>query len=420
MANIYKINKDKFKSIYFSYNLTMTVNEKENSENAVLAAVLAKSCEKYKTQKEIEKHLNGLYGSNFDINVEKFGDLYNIEFRMECINKEFLPQKEDIVKEVLDFLYNMIYIPDIKDLKFDEDTVKREKEFILDKIKARKDDKLVYAVGKTEELMCKDEGFGWYVYGNENIVNKITSGDLYKRYLSVINNSCITVIVSGNLTGYDSIEETIKEVFKEKLETNINYSLLNPNMSERLTKQEITEISEIQDTTQSVITFGLKVENPTPEDFFVLNIYNAVLGATPSSKLFQNFREKESLAYTVRSRYYRYKSIFVIYAGIKKSNYEKAKEVIIRELNDICIGNITDEEFFASKESIISDLKEWNDSKIALSKMLLSNLIAYNGELVYLEDIIENIKKVKKEDVVLAANRINVEKIFFLGGEADE
>ena len=153
------------------------------------------------------------------------------------------------------------------------------------------------------------------------------------------------------------------------------------------------------------------------EDFYVLNVYNAILGGTPSSKLFQNFRERESLAYTVRSRYYRYKDMIIIYAGIEKENYEKAKEVLEKQITDIKLGDISDEEFNASKQSIISDLKEWNDSKIALSKMYISNMFATKTNTVTLYEMIERVNKVKKEYVINIAKKVEIEKIFFLGGE---
>ena len=86
---IFKINSSKFKSIYISYNFTLEVkNKRLFSNNSVLASLLAKSSNKYNNQKEIEKYLNLLYGANYDVNIEKLGDLYNLEFRMEFINKK--------------------------------------------------------------------------------------------------------------------------------------------------------------------------------------------------------------------------------------------------------------------------------------------------------------------------------------------
>jgi len=414
MNNIYKINSEKFKSIYFSINFTMPVNKRQISENALLSAVLGKSNKKFKTQKEIQMYLFSLYGANFDIGIEKFGDLYNIEFRGECINKKYLPNNTDVVNEVLEFLYDAIYNPNVLNGAFDEEVVEREKDFILNKIREVKDDKLRYGIRKMEELMCKDEPFSTYVYGDEDDIYKITSSDLYKRYNEVISNSCITFIISGNLLGYEDIEEKVNNIFNNKLVSKLNYKELIYN--QKLNHiQEVVE--ESQQTTQSVLSYGLRINNPNSNDFYKLSVYNALLGGTPSSKLFQNFREKESLAYTVRSRYYRFKDIIIIYAGIQKENYEKAKLVLENEINKIKDGEISDEEFEASKKSIISDLKEWNDSKIALSKMFISNLFSLKNDSLTLEQMVDKFEKVTKQDIIDIASKITIEKIYFLGGE---
>lgn len=414
MNNIYKINSEKFKSIYFSINFTMPVNKRQISENALLSAVLGKSNKKFKTQKEIQMYLYSLYGANFDIGIEKFGDLYNIEFRGECINKKYLPNNTDVVNEVLEFLYDAIYNPNVLNGAFDEEVVEREKDFILNKIREVKDDKLRYGIRKMEELMCKDEPFSTYVYGDEDDIYKITSSDLYKRYNEVISNSCITFIISGNLLGYEDIEEKVNNIFNNKLVSKLNYKdlIYNQKLNHN---QEVVE--ESQQTTQSVLSYGLRINNSNSNDFYKLSVYNALLGGTPSSKLFQNFREKESLAYTVRSRYYRFKDIIIIYAGIQKENYEKAKLVIENEINKIKDGEISDEEFEASKKSIISDLKEWNDSKIALSKMFISNLFSLKNDSLTLEQMVEKFEKVTKQDIIDIASKITIEKIYFLGGE---
>lgn len=414
MNNIYKINSEKFKSIYFSINFTMPVNKRQISENALLSAVLGKSNKKFKTQKEIQMYLYSLYGANFDIGIEKFGDLYNIEFRGECINKKYLPNNTDVVNEVLEFLYDAIYNPNVLNGAFDEEVVEREKDFILNKIREVKDDKLRYGIRKMEELMCKDEPFSTYVYGDEEDIYKITSSDLYKRYNEIISNSCITFIISGNLLGYEDIEEKVNNIFNNKLVSKLNYKELIYN--QKLNHiQEVVE--ESQQTTQSVLSYGLRINNPNSNDFYKLSVYNALLGGTPSSKLFQNFREKESLAYTVRSRYYRFKDIIIIYAGIQKENYEKAKLVLENEINKIKDGEISDEEFEASKKSIISDLKEWNDSKIALSKMFISNLFSLKNDSLTLEQMVDKFEKVTKQDIIDIASKITIEKIYFLGGE---
>mgnify|MGYP001851620440 FL=1 len=414
--NIYKVNNNKFKSIYISYNFTQEVNDtKIFSSYAVLASLMAKSSKSYPTQKDIEKYLNSLYGANFDVNIEKLGDLYNLEFRIEFVNKKFIPSKEELLEKILLFLKEMIYNP----AQWTQDVFKREKDFILQRINERKDEKLKYGIQRAEELLCKDEPFGTYLYGEEDVVKNLSLKDIKDAYSTLINDS-ITVIVSGNLDGYDSIDSEIEKIFKQ-YDKNFNTNI--ENLKYNIKRQEnykYEEVKEIQDTTQSVLSLGLRIKECTPKDFYVLNVYNAILGTTPSSKLFQNVREKESLAYTVRSRYYRFKDIIVIYAGINKENYKKALDVIKIQLEDMKNGNITDIEFKSARDSLLADLIEWKDSKVAMAKMKISNLIAFKDADISIDQMREEIKNVKIEDVINISKKIEVEKVFLLGGEIDE
>ena len=220
---------------------------------------------------------------------------------------------------------------------------------------------------------------------------------------------------------YKKVAQAIKTLKKHDIYVSLSFTATKLNYKELIYNQKLNHIQEVveesQQTTQSVLSYGLRINNPNSNDFYKLSVYNALLGGTPSSKLFQNFREKESLAYTVRSRYYRFKDIIIIYAGIQKENYEKAKLVLENEINKIKDGEISDEEFEASKKSIISDLKEWNDSKIALSKMFISNLFSLKNDSLTLEQMVDKFEKVTKQDIIDIASKITIEKIYFLGGE---
>lgn len=418
MANIYKVNDSKFKSIYISFNFTFETKKEEISKNVITSLILSKGCNKYKTSKEIEEYLSSLYGTNFDLNTEKIGDLYNIEFRIECVNKNFLPNKEDVIKPAIDFLYEVLYNPKIENNTFDNSIFEREKSFVIDKINKRKDEKLRYAVLRTEEILCENEPFGTYVYGDVKYADMVKLEDIYNAYTNIINNSAITIIISGNLDGYEDIDQQLNSVFKDKLnEISINTDLINKSYTHRTYLDKMKEVKEKMQTNQSVITLGMMVDNLQDNDFYALNVYNSILGGTPSSKLFQNVREKESLAYTTRSRYYRFKGIFIIYAGIEETNYQKAKEVILKQIEAMKSGDISETELNSSKEALVNDLLEWNDSKISLAKLAYTNAI--NNQNLTVEKLIENMKAVKLEDIVNVSQKIKPELIYLLGGEDD-
>ncbi|MDF2866043.1 MAG: insulinase family protein [Clostridia bacterium] len=420
MEKIYKVNDSKFKSIYLSYNFTFETNKEDIPKNVITSLILSKGSKKYKTSKEIEKYLSSLYGTNFDINMEKIGDLYNIEFRLECVNKKFLPNNEDVFKNAINFLSEIIYNPKIENNEFDKIIFEREKSFIIDKINKKKDEKLRYAVLKTEEILCEKEPFGIYIYGDIKDAENVKISDIYDAYQNIINNSNISIIVSGNLSGYEDIDQYLKEIFINRFnnDNEIDKTLINKSVKRKFCVEDVKEIKEKIQTNQAVITIGLRVEDLEQNDFYALNVYNSILGGTPSSKLFQNVREKESLAYTTKSRYYRFKGIFIIYAGIEESNYERAKKVILDQISDMENGNISELELNSSKQSLVNDLLEWNDSKISLAKLAYTNAI--NNEKITIDELITNMKAVEIEDVVRVAKKVKLQLIYMLGGEDNE
>ena len=68
------------------------------------------------------------------------------------------------------------------------------------------------------------------------------------------------------------------------------------------------------------------------------------------SKLFQNVREKEGLAYYVFSRLEKFKGLMVISSGIEIENKDKTIEIINKQLEDIAKGNITEYEYEAAQK----------------------------------------------------------------------
>ena len=410
--NIEKIIDEKFKSIYISYNFTIPMKNKEMfSYNALLGAIMQKGAKKYPNLKSIENKLSMLYGATYDINVDKYGDLYNFQFRMNFINRKFLPDNEELLDEVLDFLYEMIYNP--KD--WTDDEIEREKEFILEKINERKDEKLAYASQKMEEILCKDEPYGTYIFGDEKIVKFATKEDLKNAYENIIG-STVNVYVAGNLNGYDNIEKVIEEKFANKVTNTQKLEDLPTDNTKINSKEHIyTKDSEPQDIVQSAISLGGYIKGITVEDSLPLAIFNGIFGVTPSCKLFQNVREKASLCYTVSARILKLKGLIIVYAGINAQNYEKAVSLIKEQLEDMKKGNFTDEELQCSIDSAIASLRDVRESKYLRCMFKYSNKIAYKKDMSF-EEIEEAYKKITREDIIRVANKIEFTNEFIIGG----
>lgn len=408
MKNIIINNSDRFKSVFVGVNLLLPLTGEENSKNALLAMVLKKSCSKFESQKDLDRTLAGLYDTNLDMSVEKLDNLYNIQCNMELLNIEYMGKEN--VDKACEILYSTLLSPNIHDGKFEQTIFDREKETLIEKIKEERDDKKRYALKELEKDMFNGTVYEISSLGTIEDLQNISNKDLVKHYYSILERAEIVVSACGNLNGMQDIFEKIynkltgecgKHVVENKQEVN--------------TIGEIVYREEVQDIAQSVLTIGLKVEDAKKEDVYALLVYNSLLGGTPASKLFQNVREKESLAYFAKSMYNRYKSAIYMYAGVDPNKAKKAQEVMLKQLQLIQNRQVTDEEFDAAKQYIISSYNELQDSKMSTAKTMLNNEIFFE-KTVEIEEMIKAIENITKEDIFEVAQKVKATNIFLLGG----
>ena len=171
-------------------------------------------------------------------------------------------------------------------------------------------------------------------------------------------------------------------------------------------------VSESMDITQGKLVIGLDITEKRENLRYIASVYNSILGGNPMSKLFQNVREKESLAYTAGSVYLKPKNNIFIKCGIEIDNYEKAVEVIKEQLDDMKKGNFSDENIKNAKTNILSTVKFIPDEQDTEITYYFSQELANTN--VDFEEYEGKINNVTKEEIVDFANSINVNTIYFL------
>ena len=157
---------------------------------------------------------------------------------------------------------------------------------------------------------------------------------------------------------------------------------------------------------------GLDVLAKVKNVSYITMVYNTILGVGANSKLFQNVREKASLAYTCGSNFVKRKQIILIRAGIEMENYEKAVNIVNEQLEDMKKGDFTEENFESAKNLIyatINNIEEEQDTEI--SYYFGQEL---SGNNVTIEEYKDRIKNVTKEEVIEVAQNIKPNTIYFL------
>lgn len=410
--NLHTIKTDKFKTNLVAVFITTPLKKEKVTYNALIPMILRRGNMVNKTQEELSIALEEMYGASFDCGIEKTGDNQTLKFYLEEINDEFIPTQENVLKQAIDTIMNVIFNPLIQNNQFILEYVNSEKENLKQIIEAKKDNKAKYALDRCIEEMYKNEPYGLYRYGNIEDLDKINPEQLYKHYKQLINTCKIDIFISGQINEEDTIK-LIKEnkQIQELPEREPEYIVSNQLKGE-IQNKEVQTVNESMDITQGKLVIGMDVFNTKQESKYVASVYNAILGGTATSKLFQNVREKASLAYTTNSNYIRPKNNIIIRAGIEIENYNKALEIINTQIEDMKQGNFTDEELDNAKTGIISTVKFIPDEQDTALSYYFGQEISDSHSSI--EQYIESIKKVTKEEIMDLANNIRTNTIYFL------
>ena len=408
---LHTIKTDKFKTNLVAIFLSTELNRKNVTKNALISMLLRRGSKNMPTQEEISKQMEEMYGASFDCGLDKTGDNQVLKFYVEVINDNFLPQQEEeLLKTAIKNLLDIVFNPYIEDNSFKQEYIKQEKNNLKQIIEGKIDNKARYAMDRCIEEMYKDKPFGLYKFGYVEDLDDINSNELYSYYKELINSCKIDIFISGNIDeDFTSIIEDNENIQQLKDRTP-NYR--EPKIENNKKENKEKTITDSMEVTQGKLILGLDVDLEKEELKYDTLIYNSILGGSANSKMFQNVREKAHLAYVASSSYLRHKNNIFINCGIEIDNYEKAVEIIKKQLKDMQNGDFTDEDLENAKKGIIATIKtipEEQDTEISyyFGQELVKTKVS-------LEEYIEKIEKVTKQNVVDVAQKVSINTIYFL------
>ncbi len=407
---LHTIKTDKFKTNLIAVFLTTSLTRENVTKNSLIPAILRRGSKKLKTQEELSKTLEEMYGASFDCGIDKTGDNQVIRFYIETVNDNYLPKKEEILQKSIETLLEIVFNPYEENGGFKKEYVSQEKTNMKKRIDGRKDNKARYSLDRCIEEMYKDKPYGLYKFGYVEDLEKIDEKNLYEYYKTLIQSCKIDIFVSGlvddNVLNSVENNEIIKLLNERKAEFN------ELRLEAKPKKEKETVVIENMDVTQGKLLVGLDVDIDNIDLKYVAMIYNSILGGSANSKMFQNVREKAHLAYVANSMYFKYKGNIIVNCGIEIANYEKALDLIKKQIKDMEAGSFTDEEVENAKKGLIAAIKTIDDEQD-------SGITYYFGQEltninVSIEEYMKKIEDVTRQEVQDIAKKININTIYFL------
>lgn len=408
------IPMEKLKTTSVGVYIHIPLNEDTATETALLPYVLKSASALCPEREAVARYLDDLYGATMGATVLKRGEDQVIYFDGETISDSFAPEGEKLLSGLLRLVLAAVFDPLVKDGAFDEKIVEQEKTNAKDRIDAFVNDKRAYASARCQQETARGTKFEIPRYGYKDKIDGITAKSLYEHYRSIITSSVIDIYVCGS----GSAEEAAETVrgFTDSLSFTPG-EIPRTEIIERA-EEEPHRVTEHMDVAQGKLAMGfLTGIRPGDDDFFALTVFNSVFGAGAHSKLFNNVREKLSLAYYASSQLEKFKGMLTVNAGIEFENFQKAYDETLAQLEEIRKGNITEHEFVSSVNAILNLCSSYYDDQRALVSYYVSDKTA--GTNISLEEFAERIKRVTAEDVVRVSKKLRLDTVYFLTGKEE-
>lgn len=346
----------------------------EDGISHVLEHMMFKGTEK-RNYFEISEEVDYL-GASINAHTSKEETVYYINSLSEYINKS-----SDIL---FDIVTNSL---------FSEKELEKEKDVIIEEIKMYEDmpDDLVFELNYRDAIKGN---LGKNIIGTEESVKSFTSTKINQYYSERYTKDNIVIVISGKFDKQEIIDNIEKYFGKLKDNAIQKYATIPFEFNVGNSKHE-------KDIKQVNICITHKGLSYMDEKRFYFDIVSNIMGGSMSSRLFQEIREEQGLAYSVYTYSQAYKEGGVVstYIGTSKESYEKAVEITLKEFTKLRENGILTKELDKAKNKFLS--------KIAFSMENPRSRMSILGNYYLRNKVIFEVEEVKKEIMSLEENEIN-------------
>ncbi len=397
-----------FKTMKISVDMLIPISALTAAKYGILPSLVSRATLEYSDYTALSRRLSELYGAALDSSVRKMGAYQVLTLSAGGISSRYALEGEDMFGELCELLFSVLFHPlKTEDGEFVKEHFEQEKRQLLELKDAEFGDKMLYAHQCCEQLHFAKSEAGVNRYGSrEDILNLELSG-LSEAWEELLKKSHFEIFILGDC-------EPELSVFRERFQGlgssfPMTYLKMDP-------PSEVQRKTEEQTLSQSKLSMAFAVDF-RPEERLAFQLMSAVFGGTPSSKLFRNVREKQSLCYYCSSVFDAAGSTLYVESGVETENLVRAEEAILHELDALQQGEVTEEELDAAKLALCNAMRSVRDSLNAVENFCVSRL--FDPVLEPPDELVRKIEALRKEDVVCAAKKVVLSAVFSLKGCAN-
>ena len=349
-------------------------SSEQNGVSHFIEHMLFKGTEK-RSAEDIARSVDSI-GGNLDAFTAK---------ELVCFNTKVLDEHLSLAWDVLaDLVLNPLFLAE---------DIEKEKGVILEEIKMEADspDYLVHEIFSAN--FWKDHPLGKPILGTRETVKRFDRLMVQDYYGGVYAAANLIVTAAGNLT-HDRMVALTREHFESLPPGPPPKAEHVPSTHARIALRNKKALEQVH------LCLGVPSYPLPHEERFACYVLNTLLGGGMSSRLFQNIRERQGLAYAVFSELnpYRDTGCLSIYAGTSIESARKVVASILDEFRQLKQERVGEEELRRAKDHLKGSLMLSLESTASRMSNLARQEM-YFAKFFTLDELVESIESVTADDV---------------------
>ncbi|HOI59735.1 MAG TPA: pitrilysin family protein [Candidatus Pacearchaeota archaeon] len=279
--------------------------------------------------------------------------------------------------------------------------IEKERGVIKEEFNMYLDNPMMYLSEVWKKVLYGDQPAGRDIIGNKKTIANITRKQIVNYMKSQYTASNSIVCVAGKINE-DEIIEKIKKAFK-----NISNKKAQDKETVLENQREPKILIHKKNTGQSQVAIGFRGYNNLHKDRFVLEVISDLLGGPMSSRMFTEVREKQGLAYYIKT--YNDNDTdtgnFVTFSGLDNKKIFQGITSILKEYEKLTLKKVSEKELQKAKNYLKGKTVLSIESSNAKANFYgIQELL--KGEIKEINDLFKEIDKVTVEDIMRVSNDV--------------
>ena len=413
-ASLSYINTNKFKTEALGLSFSIPLTPRDYLLNMLLSGIMRRGTERLPSHAAVNRALDMLYAAVVEISSNTCASTLSLNVGADFLADRHVPDRTDVFGGVIGIIGELLTAPKKTDGLFDADTLKSEITIVRDALLAERNNTRAYAAMRCKELLHRENAnYPTLEYLLENI-DTVSVEELSAYHEKLLKNAELSVFYVGAKDG-DAVAKTLGEAFGAKL-TCADVKCVPDVITD---SREYIYAEEQMDVSQAKLSMGFVTGTGyNRADRHAAIMLNEILGASPSSKLFINVREKQSLCYYCSSSYSAVSGNIMVSCGFDESNKDKVISEILAQLDAIRNGDISEAELACARNSLGYSYAQIYDSPFSLQAFYATRSCFGVTETV--EECRDALMSVTREDIIKLAGKIRYDSCFFVSGNGRE